>query len=106
VILDDKPIQEEDMSIEQHFSKLGKRAKDVVTGAEGVIETISFDLYGCIQVILKPPVDKDGKIQDGRWCDISRIVIIDDEPVMPVPDFNSGGPVAEGKKGPADKPVP
>lgn len=89
----------------QHLDLLGKKAKDAVTGFTGVITTLSFDLYGCIQVVITPPTNKDGAIEKGNWFDVTRIIVCDDEPVMSVPDF-SAGYVAEGKKGCSDKPLP
>jgi len=88
----------------KHLELLGKTARDKVTGFEGVIASICFDLYGCIQAILTPPVDKDGKKQEGCWLDINRLTIINDRPVMNVPDF-SKGVIAEGGHGPTEKPI-
>ena len=88
----------------KHMNLLGLNAKDRVTGFEGVVSTLSFDLYGCIQAVLTPPVDKDGKKQDGAWFDVSRLTITNQTPVMEVPNFMEG-PTAEGKHGPAEKPA-
>ena len=33
---------------------LGLKVKDKVTGFTGIITSVSFDLYGCIQVIITP----------------------------------------------------
>jgi len=93
------------MSLKTHVDLLGCKCEDKITGLKGVIESISFDLYGCIQAVVKPPVGSDGKAQDGRWFDISRLIIKKAKRVMEVPNFNSGL-VAAGKKGPADKPIP
>lgn len=87
----------------KHMNLLGLTARDKVTGFEGVVSTVSFDLYGCIQAVLVPPLDKEGKKQDGCWFDVSRLTVVNDTPVMEVPDFTEG-PVAEGRKGPAEKP--
>ena len=46
---------------------LGFRAEDRVTGFKGVVTSVSFDLYGCIQVALNPGMNKDGKLEDGHW---------------------------------------
>lgn len=92
------------MSLNTHVDLLGRKCEDKVTGLKGVIESISFDLYGCIQAVVKPAVGKDGKYQDGRWFDIARLKISPAKRVMEVPNFNSG-PVGKGKKGPADKPI-
>jgi len=88
----------------KHFDLLGKKAKDKVTGFTGVITSLSFDLYGCIQVVVTPKAEKK-EVKDGHWFDVTRLEILDSTPVLPVPDFDSGY-VAEGNKGPADKPLP
>ena len=93
------------MSQQSHLLLLGLKAKDAVTGFTGVIATISFDLYGCVQAVITPAVGDDGKTRDGQWFDVTRLVILDDKPVMTRPNFNAGY-VSEGKKGCADKPLP
>ena len=79
---------------------LGLKVRDEVTGFEGVVSSISFDLYGCVQAVVTPPVDKDGKDRSGAWFDVSRLVVVDSKPVMDVPEFDSDI-VAHG---PAEKP--
>lgn len=89
---------------EKHIELLGLKAKDKITGLEGVIDSVCFDLYGCIQASVKPvKLDDEGKIRDGYWVDVTRLEIKSGKRVMEVPNFNEGY-VAEGKKGPADKP--
>jgi hypothetical protein len=83
---------------------LGLKVEDKVTGYKGIVCSVGFDLYGCIQVIVNPGIDKDGKFQESSWLDISRLKVIDKKPVMDRPNFEFG-PVAEGKKGPAEKPA-
>ena len=88
----------------KHIDLLGLPAKDKVTGQKGIISTVSFDLYGCIQYVITPPA-KEGKVMEGNWMDVRRIEITGTERVMPLPDFEKGY-IAEGKKGAADKPMP
>lgn len=90
----------------KHFETFGRVVRDRVTGFDGVVESISFDLYGCVQAIVRPSgVDKDGQTRKGEWFDVKRLEIIDDEPVMPLPDF--GIRFAESNEnGPAAKPEP
>ncbi len=95
---------EKTVNIEKHFKLLGMRVEDKVTGLTGVVDSIAFDLYGCIQAILNPGLDKDLKQRECRWFDVSRLRVIEREPVMTVPDFEFGS-IAEGKQGPADKPT-
>ena len=67
-------------NVKAYIESLGYRAKDKVTGFTGVISSISFYLYGCIQAIIAPGIDKDGKIMDSLIS------------------------ISEGRKGPAEKP--
>ena len=92
-------------AVDTNLKLLGFKVKDKVTGFEGVVSSVSFDLYGCIQFVVTPSVDKDGKAKDGRWFDVTRLEIESKDPVMSLPDFNKGY-IAEGKKGPAEKPLP
>lgn len=89
-------------NLSAHVDLLGKTARDKVSGYQGVVVTVAFDLFGCVQAILKPPVDKDGKIQDGHFFDVNRLEIVDAPRVMPVPEYASKP--AEHKHGPAEKP--
>lgn len=92
------------MLVAKHLSYLGKKVKCRVTGFEGVVTSVSFDLYGCIQVVVNPGADKDGKMIDSMWFDINRLEIQSEQPVMQVPNFDFG-PVAEGRNGPSEKPA-
>lgn len=91
-------------NIQKHLSLLGFRVKDRVTGMSGVVTSISFDLYGCVQAIVHPGLTSDGKPAEQHWFDIARLEAESDSPVMAQPDFDSG-PAAEGRKGPAEKPA-
>jgi len=93
------------MNIEKAIDLLGRRGRDRVTNFKGIITSLSFDLYGCIQVIVKPQVGEDGKSLDGAWFDLNRIVTGDSPKVMPTPDFFKGY-VAKGNKGPESKSLP
>ena len=78
---------------------LGYKAEDLVTGIKGVVTSVSYDLYGCIQLALNPGLDETGKRIDTLWYDIGRVEIIGKKPVMEQPSF-------EVEKGPEDKPAP
>lgn len=90
--------------IKKHMSLLGLKVEDRVTGFKGIVACVGFDLYGCIQATVNPGIDKDGKPKDQVWFDIARLKVLDKKPVMALPDFDYG-PVAEGRKGPAEKPA-
>lgn len=88
---------------ENHINLLGLKARDKITGFTGVVDSIAFDLYGCIQATLKPPITESGEIPDGHWFDVNRLEILDKDRVVDLPDFHRGY-VASGRKGPTDKP--
>lgn len=92
--------------VEDHLKLLGRKVTDKVTGYEGVVTSISFDLFGCIQAVVVRPADKDGTKDSGEWFDVSRLKVkFASAAVMSQPDFGQGY-VAEGNKGPAEKPLP
>lgn len=55
--------------------ELGKKARDKVTGFEGVIIGRCQYLTGCDQYGLVPPA-RDGKIEGSQWFDEGRIEVI------------------------------
>ena len=77
---------------------LGRKVKDKVTGQEGVVTSISFDLFGCVQAVVDPGIDKDQKRIDSHWMDTHRLVVKKGKPVMELPTF-------QYDTGPADKPI-
>lgn len=56
--------------------RLGAKARDTVTGFEGIITARNEWLNGCIQYCLKPKVDKDGKIPEGEWIDEQQVELV------------------------------
>ncbi len=95
------------INVQKHLALLGLKVKDRVTGFEGVVESLSFDLYGCVQVAVKPVCGKEGKLEDGRWFDVNRLQVTNKRPVMEAPDFDFVGVEAAGyDKGPAEKTLP
>lgn len=91
------------MNIKQHISLLGLRVEDRVTGLKGIVASISFDLYGCVQAIINLGLDKELRQREPVWLDVNRLKVLSKKPVMEVPNFDFG-PQAEGKQGAAEKP--
>lgn len=87
----------------KHIELLGYKAKDKVTGFAGVIDSMCFDLYGCIQASLKPPMNDKGEIPQGYWVDVTRLEVNTKKRIVELPNFYEGY-VANGKKGATDKP--
>lgn len=91
--------------ITETIDMLGLRAKDKITGFEGTISTVAFDLYGCVQVVLTPSAGADGKLGDGHWFDVHRLDV-QKKRIMPVPDFAAAAVKPKDfKHGPAEKPA-
>ena len=89
------PMAPNSVNVEEALSLLGKKATDKVTGFEGIVTSVCFDLYGCIQCIVCPSVGKDTKLGDSHWFDSKRLKI-SGKPVMEVPIFDSvPGPEAK-----------
>ena len=86
--------------MEKHLELLGRQVKDKVTGFVGVVESICFDLYGCVQAVVRQKVGKDGKQMDAHYFDVKRLDPVGAR-VMPKPAF---GPVGT-EAGPAQKPA-
>jgi hypothetical protein len=93
------------MKIKKHLELLGHEVEDKVSDFVGVVISMSFDLYGCIQADVRPTkLDKDNKFIQGSWLDVNRLKVTSKKPLMEQPNFEWGD-IAEGKKGPANLPA-
>lgn len=82
---------------------LGRRARDRITGFEGVIDSVGFDLYGCIQASVRPPLDKEEKLREAWWFDVQRLEILPGDRLLAVPSFAAPTMPANYQRGPAQK---
>jgi hypothetical protein len=75
---------------EKSIEMLGETGVDIITGIEGVITSVCFDLYGCVQAIITPlGMKEDGKPKDSStWLDVNRIKIKTGDKIMLTPDFD------------------
>lgn len=91
--------------IAESLALLGRRGRDKVTGFQGIATSVSFDLYGCVQIALSPPMDKEGKVPDGRWFDTNRLDM-SSKKIMAAPNFDAKGQTPKTyDNGPAEKPL-
>ncbi len=74
--------------MQNHFNILGHKVRDTVTGATGVVTSISFDLYGCVQAILTQGMKDDGSHKEQYWFDVKRLKVLSKKPVMNAPNFS------------------
>lgn len=73
------------------MENFGKKAKDKITGFEGIIIGKIQYLTGCDQYGIAPEA-KDGKVNDTNWFDTGRVVITGDGVTVPeVASAKNGG---------------
>lgn len=91
------------------FELLGAKVYDVITGFEGIATSVSFDLYGCVCVLVTPRAEQiKEKIGDaiGKsvWFDEKRIRLATTGVLraMDAPKFEA----YEKPAGPQYKPLP
>jgi len=83
----------------------GVRARDIVTKFEGTITGRTEWMTSCTSYCLMPEMDKDGKVQDGKWFDEARVEILGGNPIqlMDHSEYNASTPRAASKKSFMDK---
>lgn len=86
--------------LREQVQLLGLPVRDRVTGFSGIVTSICFDLYGCVQAIITPPV-REGKREPSEWYDVKRLEVTG-ERVMDAPEF--GGKPGD-ETGPETKPA-
>lgn len=79
--------------MKEHMDLLGYAVVDVVTGFKGVVSTIGFDLYGCVQAIVTPAINEKGEYGKSEWFDVKRLKKTSEAPVLAAPTFESLQPV-------------
>ena len=78
--------------MKEHMKLLGLKVCDRVTGFTGIVTSISFELYGCVQAVITPPAKMDtekpdGMVGRGHWFDTKRLEVLSTQPVMELPTF-------------------
>jgi hypothetical protein len=51
--------------------QLGDKARDKITGFEGIVTGHCTYISGCDQILVAPPM-KDGDFKESRWLDMDR----------------------------------
>jgi hypothetical protein len=77
--------------------ELGRTVKDRITGFTGVVTGHVVYISGCNQVLVAPPVDKDGKVPDSHWFDEQRVEYVGGERIV-LDNTNTPGPDREAPK--------
>lgn len=58
------------------MSELGKLVQDKVTGIKGIATGACVYMNGCVQYLIEPKVDGDGKKIKGEWVDQTQIKVL------------------------------
>jgi hypothetical protein len=89
--------------VNSYLDILGKRVRDLITDYKGVATSVSFDLYGCVQVFVNPGLDEDNNIRQGHWFDYKRLKTdaLKTDPLIKQPEF-----AFTKEAGPENKPAP
>ena len=72
---------------------LGSPVKDVVSGFEGIVSAYTVHLTGCDVIGIKSrELDKDGKVRDPLWVDVTRVEVLGPPPpeIQKVIDASKG----------------
>lgn len=91
-------MSEEQDPVQKALNLLGHHVVDKVTGFRGVVTSVCFDLYGCIQAMVHPGMQGE-KMGEVCWFDTNRLTHDLDygkRPVMVAPSFvKEHGPEAK-----------
>jgi hypothetical protein len=93
--INNKTISEE--TGETTMITLGKTYKDKITQFAGVATGLVQYITGCNQVLLAPPVGKDGNLGEARWLDEQRLEVTRAEQIVldngQTPGFDIPAPI-------------
>lgn len=89
--------------VKSNLELLGCKVRDKVTCFEGIVTSISFDLYGCIQTLVTPIIDTASDKSGSVWFDSNRLDVLCSTPVMRLPKYDFTDKYEQ--KGPASKPA-
>ena len=56
---------------------LGTTVRDKITGLEGITTGRCEYISGCVQLLVQPMIDRDGKYVENRWFDEDRLAVLD-----------------------------
>jgi hypothetical protein len=74
---------------------MGVRVKCKVTGLVGIVTGKTEYINGCVQWLVKPPIDKEGKLVDGCWIDTIQLEVVDEGISIKTPENGPGGPSSD-----------
>lgn len=79
-------------------NKLGYKAKDSITGFEGIVTARIEYINGCVQYCVKPLAGKDAKMPEGEWIDEGQLTF-GSKKVVKIKAKDTGGVMSDSPKG-------
>lgn len=79
--------------------QMGDKAKDTVTGFQGIVVAKTTWLNGCTRVGLQSDVLKDGLPTEPQWFDEPQLILVEAQKVQAGPR-DTGGPIPKPKRNP------
>ena len=70
--------------------EMGIKVRDSITGFSGVVTGTTSYITGCAQALVQPPTKETGEFVDGRWFDVTRLEVIDPNPIAIDTDRGAG----------------
>ena len=70
--------------------KFGQKAKDKITGFEGILTGKCNYITGCSQWLVSPPV-KDGDFKEAKWIDEQRLEVIEGAEILVLDNGDNTG---------------
>lgn len=62
------------MATNERAFELGDPVEDRLTGFRGVITGLVYYMTGCNQALVVPRVQPDGRMPEGAWLDLQRLM--------------------------------
>ena len=61
----------------KHLQLLGNKVTDTITGYTGVVVSVSYDITGCVQALVRPQVVDTGEMKypESAWLDVQRLEV-------------------------------
>jgi hypothetical protein len=75
-----------EVDVKEALSYLGKEVKDSVTGFEGIVSSVDFDLTGTTSGYVMPKALDGHHMKKGEWINLSKLVLTSTHRVVAHPE--------------------
>lgn len=75
---------------------LGEKARDPLSGFEGIVVARTEWLYGCVRLALQPRGLHEGKPIEAQWFDQAQVEVVEEKPIATSLPAPTGGGNEDG----------